>query len=197
MKKPLPIILIIVVAILLIGGCNSYNGMNGARLDVDNKWAQVQSAYQRRADLIPNLVSTVKGAADFEKSTYVQVAQARAGSLVNATKVPAESLTAEKLAEIQKANAEAQQAMRMAINVAIERYPDLKATQNFSDLQTQLEGTENRINLSRNEFNQTVRDYNAKVSNFPAKLYAGVFGFKERAMFQSDAGADKAPKVQF
>ena len=195
MKKALPVIIILVL-IIGMGGC-SYNGMNGSRLDVDNKWAQVQSAYQRRADLIPNLVSTVKGAADFEKSTYVQVAQARAGSLVQATKVPAESLTPEKLAEIQKANAEAQQAMRMAINIAVERYPDLKATQNFSDLQTQLEGTENRINQSRNEFNQTVRDYNAKVTNFPGNMLAGIFGFKKRDMFQSDAGADKAPKVQF
>jgi len=195
MKKALPIIIILLV-ILGIGGC-SYNGMNGARLDVDNKWAGLQSAYQRRADLIPNLVATVKGAADFERSTYVQVAQARAGNLVNATKVSADALTPEKMAEIQKANAEAQQAMRMAINIAVERYPDLKATENFSGLQTQLEGTENRINVSRNEFNQTVRDYNQKVTNFPGNLLAGIFGFHKRDMFQAQEGADKAPKVQF
>jgi LemA protein len=195
MKKALPIIIILIV-LLGIGGC-SYNGMNGSRLDVDNKWAGLQSAYQRRADLIPNLVATVKGAADFERSTYVQVAQARAGNLVNATKVSADALTPEKMAEIQKANAEAQQAMRMAINIAVERYPDLKATENFTGLQTQLEGTENRINISRNEFNQTVRDYNQKVTNFPGNLLAGIFGFHKRDMFQAQEGADKAPKVQF
>ena len=195
MKKALPIILIIVV-LVGIGGC-SYNGMNSSRLQVDNAWASVQSAYQRRADLIPNLVATVKGAADFEKSTYVQVAQARAGNLVNASKVPSEQLTPEKLAEIQKANAEAQQAMRMAINVAIERYPDLKATANFTSLQDQLEGTENRINVSRNGFNDAVQNYNRKVTNFPNNIMAGMFGFKPRAMFQADAGAQSAPKVQF
>ena len=195
MKKLLPVIVILVL-IVIMGGC-SYNGMNGSKLEVDNKWAQVQSAYQRRADLIPNLVSTVKGAADFEKSTYVQVAQARAGTLVNATKVSADQLTPDKLAEIQKANAEAQQAMRMAINIAVERYPDLKATANFSGLQTQLEGTENRINQSRNEFNEAVKGYNLKVSNFPGNLMAGIFGFKQRPMFQADQGAQNAPKVQF
>ena len=195
MKKLLPVIVILVL-IVLMGGC-SYNGMNGSKLEVDNKWASVQSAYQRRADLIPNLVSTVKGAAEFEKSTYVQVAQARAGSLVNATKVGADQLTPEKLAEIQKANAEAQQAMRMAINIAVERYPDLKATANFSGLQTQLEGTENRINQSRNEFNDAVKTYNVKVSNFPGNIMAGLFGFKQKPMFQADQGAQNAPKVQF
>ena len=195
MKALLPVIVILVLVVLM-GGC-SYNGMNSSRLDVDSKWASVQSAYQRRADLIPNLVATVKGAADFEKSTYVQVAQARAGSLVNATKVGADQLTPEKLAEIQKANAEAQQAMRMAINIAVERYPDLKATANFSGLQTQLEGTENRINVSRNEFNESVKAYNVKVSNFPGNLMAGIFGFKQKPMFQADQGAQNAPKVQF
>lgn len=196
MKKSWLVIIAVLVVIIAFGGCN-YNGMNAARLEVDNKWAQVQSAYQRRADLIPNLVATVKGAAEFEKSTYVQVAQARAGNLVNAAKVSADQLTPEKLAEIQRANAEAQQAMRMAINVAIERYPDLKATENFSSLQTQLEGTENRINLSRNDFNETVKNYNLKVSNFPGNIMAGLFGFKQKPMFQSDPGAEKAPKVQF
>lgn len=199
MKKSLLVVIVIVVVILGFVGCgaSSYNGMNGARLEVDNKWAQVQSAYQRRADLIPNLVSTVKGAAEFEKSTFVQVAQARAGNLVNVSKVGADQLTPEKLAEIQKANAEAQQAMRMAINVAVERYPDLKATANFSGLQTQLEGTENRINQSRNEFNDAVKSFNLKVTNFPGNIMAGIFGFRQKPMFQSDPGAEKAPKVEF
>lgn len=195
MKKALPIIVILVV-IVLIGGCG-YNGMNSSRLVVDKSWAQVQSAYQRRADLIPNLVATVKGAAEFEKSTYVQVAQARAGQLRNLTNVPASELTPERMAQIQQANAEAGQAMRMAINVAIEAYPNLKATQNFTDLQTQLEGTENRINTSRNGYNDAVQMYNQKVTNFPNNLLAGVFGFKERKMFEADPGAQNAPKVQF
>jgi LemA protein len=195
MKKALPII-IILAAIVLIGGC-SYNGMNSARLQVDNAWAQVQSAYQRRADLIPNLVATVKGAADFEKSTYVQVAQARAGQLRSLTNVPAENLTPQRLQEIQNASAQAGQAMRTAINVAIEAYPQLRATQNFTDLQTQLEGTENRINVSRNTFNDAVMQYNRKVSNFPGNLLAGMFGFKQRPMFQAEAGSEHAPKVQF
>lgn len=195
MKKALPII-IILVALVLIGGC-SYNGMNSSRIDVDNKWAEVQSSYQRRADLIPNLVATVKGAADFEKNTYVQTAQARAGDLSRLTKVPASELTPEQLQQIQKANADAGQAMRMAINVAVEAYPQLRATQNFSDLQTQLEGTENRINVSRNGFNEEVRNYNKKVTNFPGNLLAGLFGFKARPMFQADPGSQNAPKVQF
>jgi LemA protein len=195
MRKALPIIIILVV-IVLIGGC-SYNGMNSSRLQVDNAWAQVQSAYQRRADLIPNLVATVKGAAEFEKSTYVQVAQARAGQLRNLTNIPSDQLTPQRLQEIQNASAEAGQAMRMAINVAIEAYPQLRATQNFTDLQTQLEGTENRINTSRNNFNDAVLQYNQKVSNFPGNIMAGMFGFKQRPMFQADPGAQNAPKVQF
>lgn len=195
MKKALPI-LIVILALVGLGGC-SYNGMNSKRLEVDKTWAQVQSAYQRRADLIPNLVSTVKGAADFEKSTYVQVAQARAGQLNQLTNVPADQLTTERMAQIQQANAQAGQAMRTAINIAVEAYPQLRATQNFSDLQTQLEGTENRINTSRNNFNEAVQAYNLKVTNFPNNLISGMFGFKARPMFQADAGAQNAPKVQF
>jgi LemA protein len=195
MKSLVPIIVVLLL-IVGIGGC-SYNGMNTARIDVSTKWGAVQSAYQRRADLIPNLVATVKGAADFEKNTYVQTAQARAGQLAAATKVSPDDLTPEKLAAIQKANSEAQSAMRMAINVAVESYPDLKATANFSDLQNQLEGTENRINVARNEYNDAVKDYNKKVTNFPGNLLAGVFGMKEKPMFEAEPGADKAPKVQF
>lgn len=195
MRKALPILIILAV-IVGIGGC-SYNGMNASRLNVDNAWAQVQSAYQRRADLIPNLVATVKGAADFEKNTYVQVAQARAGQLRDLTNVPADQLTEARLQEIQNANAQAGQAMRTAINIAVEAYPNLKATQNFTDLQTQLEGTENRINVSRNSFNDAATNYNRKVTSFPNNLLAGMFGFKARPLFQADPGAQNAPKVQF
>ena len=195
MKSALPI-LAVVLLLVVIGGC-SYNGMNSARLNVDNSWAQVQSAYQRRADLIPNLVATVKGAADFEKSTYIQVAEARAGQLRNLTNVPASDLTPQRMQEIQQAQAASGQAIRSAINIAVEAYPQLRATQNFSDLQTQLEGTENRINTSRNGFNDAVQAYNMKVTNFPGNLLAGMFGFKARPMFQADPNAQNAPKVSF
>ena len=189
-------IVVILLLIVGMGGC-SYNGMNRSRLDVDAKWAKVQSAYQRRADLIPNLVATVKGAANFEKETYVQVAQARAGTLSAATQVSADQLTPEKMAAIQKASSEAMQAARMVINVAIERYPDLKATANFTGLQSQLEGTENRINVERNEFNDAVKEYNVKVTSFPGNLLAGMFGMKAKPMFEADKSAQDAPKVSF
>jgi LemA protein len=194
--KGLFIALGIILVIVLMGGC-SYNGMNTARIDVEQKWATVQSAYQRRADLIPNLVATVKGAADFEKSTYVQVAMARAGNLKTLTQGSAADLTPQKMAQIQQASNETQAAARMAINVAVEQYPQLKANQNFLALQDQLEGTENRINVSRNDFNNSVAAYNVKVTSFPSNIMAGIFGFKEKPMFQADQGAQSAPKVQF
>jgi len=195
MKRSYIIIGVLVLLVITLGGC--YNGMNGSRLNVDQAWADVQSSYQRRADLIPNLVATVKGAADFEKSTYVAVAQARAGALKNLANTSASNLTPDKLAEIQKASAEAQVAARNVINFAFEQYPQLKANQNFLDLQTQLEGTENRIKVSRDNYNSAVKDYNLKITNFPANLIAGIFGFKARVMFQADQGAQNAPKVQF
>ena len=179
-----------------LSGC-SYNDLTAKQQVVKTKWSAVESAMQRRADLIPNLVATVKGAADFEKSTYIQVAQARAGQLRNLTNVPADSLTPARMQQIQEANAQSSQAMRSAINIAIEAYPQLKATQNFSDLQTQLEGTENRINVSRNGFNDAVQNYNQKVTSFPNNIMAKIFGFQSRPMFQADPNAQNAPKVQF
>lgn len=199
MKKGL-IVLLVILAIVLIGGCQACNlqkSLVGLDENVNKEWAGVQSAYQRRADLIPNLVATVKGAADFEKSTYVQVAQARAGELKQATNVTADQLTPEKIAEIQKAGAAAQESARMMINVMVERYPDLKANQNFLSLQDQLEGTENRINTSRNKYNDAVQIYNVKVRTFPNNLLAGMMNFHKREMFKADAGAEKAPSVKF
>lgn len=195
--KPVTIIILVVLAVLLFGGCNMYNSMNSARLEVDNTWAKVQSAYQRRADLIPNLVATVKGAANFEKETYTQVALARAGQLRQAAEVSADSLTPQRMQQIQTASQQALEATRLAINVAVERYPDLKATANFSSLQNQLEGTENRINTERNYYNDAVKAYNLKVTSFPNKLFAGVLGFAPRPMFQANPGAENAPQVQF
>jgi len=197
MKKGL-IVVLVLLAIVLIGGCQACNlqkSMVAMDEEVNSKWANVQNQYQRRADLIPNLVATVKGAADFEKSTYVQVAQARAGELKQATNVTAEELTPEKIAAIQKASAEAQSAARMMINVVMERYPDLKANENFLNLQSQLEGTENRINEERRKYNEAVKTYNVKIRTFPNNLFAGMLGFEKRTMFEADKGAEKAPSV--
>ncbi len=194
--KGLYIALGILLVMLLWGGC-SYNSMNRGRININAKWGTVQSSYQRRADLIPNLVSTVKGAADFEKSTYVQVAMARAGALKTLTQGSADQLTPQKMAEIQRTSNEAQSAAKMAINVAFEQYPQLKANQNFMQLQDELVGTENRINVARNYFNEAVQGYNVSVTSFPGNILAKMFGFTEQPMFQSDPGAQNAPKVQF
>jgi LemA protein len=189
--KGLFIALGIILLIVLMGGC-SYNGMNAASKDVDQKWADVQSSYQRRSDLIPNLVSTVKAAANFETNTLTQVIQARASA--SSIKLDAKDLTPEKLQQFQASQGQLSQALGRLMVVS-EQYPQLRATQNFSDLQTQLEGTENRIKMARDNYNQSVKDYNIKVSNFPANILAGMFHFKERPPFQAEAGADKAPKL--
>ena len=191
--KGLYIALGIILLLVLMGGC-SYNGMNAASKDVDQKWADVQSSYQRRSDLIPNLVATVKGVANFETTTLTQVIQARASA--TQIKVDASTLTPEKLQQFQASQGQLSQALGRLMVVS-EQYPQLKANENFKDLQVQLEGTENRIKVSRDEFNKSVKDYNIKVSNFPANILAGMFHFKERPSFQADQGAQNAPKVQF
>ena len=199
MKKGL-IVLLVIGVVVLFGGCQFVKVQNNlVTLDeqVKKEWGSVQSAYQRRADLIPSLVATVKGAADFEKSTYVQVAQARAGALKQATNVDPDNLDAAKFAEIQKASAAAQESARMMINVMIERYPDLKANQNFLSLQDQLEGTENRINTERNKFNGAVNEFNVSVRKFPGSMFASMLGFKVKSLFEADKAAEKAPKVEF
>jgi len=185
------------ILILFFWGCNGYNGLVKQDETVKNSWANVQSSYQRRADLIPNLVATVKGAADFEKETYTQVALARAGQLTEALKISADSLNPQRMQQIQQASKEALDAARMAINIAVERYPDLKATGNFTDLQRQLEGTENRINTARNDFNASVNTFNTKVRSFPVNIFAGMMGFKPKDAFAAEAGAEKAPEVKF
>lgn len=192
-------LIVILAAILILGGCGcgSYNSLIQQDEVVKNAWNKVQSDYQRRADLIPNLVATVKGAANFEKETYTQVALARSGQLRQAINVPVDSLSPQKMQQIQQAGSEALNAARMAINIAVERYPDLKATTNFSNLQGQLEGTENRIKVARNDFNGAVQTYNTKVRSFPTNIFAGIMGFKPRQGFTSDPGADRAPQVQF
>ncbi len=191
--KGLYIALGIILLIVLWGGCG-YNGMNAASKDVDQKWADVQSSYQRRSDLIPNLVETVKGAADFEKTTLTQVIQARASA--TQMKVNAEDLTPEKMQQFQASQGQLSQALGRLMVVS-EQYPQLKANENFRDLQNQLEGTENRIKVSRDAFNASVKDYNIRVSNFPNNILAGIFNKKERPSFQAEAGAEKAPSVKF
>lgn len=177
----------------MLSSCG-YNSMVKLDEDVKTKWNQVETQYQRRSDLIPNLVSTVKGAAKFEQSTLTAVVEARAKA--TQIKVSADDLSPEKLEKFQAAQGQISQALGKLM-VLTENYPELKATQQFSDLSVQLEGTENRIAVARKDFNDAVQEYNVKVRSFPNNLTAGMFGFKQRAGFKADAGAENAPKVQF
>ncbi len=191
--KGLYVFLGILVLLVLMGGC-SYNGMNRSRVDVDQKWADVQSSYQRRADLIPNLVEVVKGEANFEKSTLTEVIQARASA--SQIKIDPKDLTPEKLKEFQATQGQLSQALGRLMVVS-EQYPNLKSNESFRQLQDQLEGTENRIKTARDAFNGSVKEYNIQVTSFPKNILAGMFGFKEKAMFQADAASQSAPKVKF
>ncbi|MFM8587632.1 MAG: LemA family protein [Bacteroidota bacterium] len=191
------IVLISIVAfILLLGGCgcSGYNGLVQKDQNVKSKWANVESDYQRRADLIPNLVNTVKGAANFEQETITAVIEAR--SKATQTTVNANDLSPEKIAAFQKAQGQLSGAIGRLL-VSVERYPELKATEAFRDLQAQLEGTENRIKVSRNDFNAAVQDYNTSVKKFPMVLFSGLFGFNEKGYFTAEAGSEKAPTVDF
>jgi LemA protein len=189
-------IIIVIGLILLLGGCgcSGYNTMVSQDQNVKGKWGNVQSEYQRRSDLIPNLVNTVQGAADFEKSTLTDVINARAKA--TSTTIDPTNLTPESIAKFQQAQGELSGALSRLL-VSVERYPDLKANQNFRDLQAQLEGTENRIKVARNDFNGSVQTFNTTVKSFPNNIFAGMFGFKEKGYFAADPGADKAPTVDF
>lgn len=171
-----------------------YNSMVEKREAVNSAWGNVESAYQRRADLIPNLVNTVKGAADFEQSTITGVIEARAKA--SSIQLSANDLTPENLAKFEQAQSQLSGALSRLL-VTVERYPELKATQNFQELQAQLEGTENRINTERGRFNETVQDYNAYIAKFPQLFIAKMFNFSERAYFKAAEGSDKAPAVDF
>ena len=186
---------ILTLIILAIAG-GSYNRLVKLSQGVDSQWAQVQNDYQRRADLVPNLVATVSGAANFEKSTLTEITQARAsvGQLkIDPSKAPNDPAS---LAEFDRAQGQLSSALSRLL-VVVERYPDLKATANFRDLQAQLEGTENRIAVARRDFNQAVQAYNTAVKSFPAVCYAGMFGFHEKPYFAATPGAETPPKVQF
>ena len=189
-------LIIIVGLILLLGGCgcSSYNTLVNKDETVKNKWSAVQSDYQRRADLIPNLVNTVKGAANFEQETLTRVIEAR--SKATQVNLNPGDLTPENIQRFQAAQGELSGALSRLL-VTVERYPELKANQNFLDLQKQLEGTENRINVSRKDFNNAVQDYNSSVRRFPANIFAGMFGFGVKQGFTAEAGAERAPDVKF
>lgn len=195
MNKTLLIILGVLV-IIILAAVSSYNGLIGSSQAVDASWAQVQNVYQRRADLIPNLVQTVQGAANFEKSTIVQVTEARAsvGKVqINQNQAPAD---AAQLAQYQQAQGQLGTALSRLLVVS-ENYPDLKASANFRDLQAQLEGTENRITVERGRFNTAVQTYNTKIKTLPAVFFAGFLGFQPKPYFQATAGAETAPAVKF
>ncbi len=186
--------ILLIVILLFAGGCSSYNGMVDADQAVSKQWGQVESQYQRRSDLIPNLVSTVKGYAAHESGTLEKVTEARAkaGSIT----LTADELTPENMARFQQAQNELSGALKSLLAVS-EAYPDLKANENFLDLQKQLEGTENRIATERMRFNEAVENYNLKVLRFPGNIWAGIFGFDRKDMFKADEGAQNAPKVSF
>jgi LemA protein len=191
--KTLLIVLAVIVLICLIGGC-SYNGMVSKEETVKARWGSVQSQYQRRSDLIPNLVATVKGAANFEKSTLVDVTNARARA--TSIQVDPTKLDPETIQKYQAAQGQLSTALGRLL-VASENYPTLRANDNFTALQAQLEGTENRINVARIDYNGAVQDYNTTVRSFPAVITAKIFGFNEKGSFQAEEGAEKAPKVSF
>ena len=180
------------VVLFLYGGCK-FNGMVKTDEGVKQKWGNVQSEYQRRADLVPNLVEAVKGEANFEKSVLEGVVQARASA--TQMKVDASNLTPEKIQEFQANQGQLSTALGRFLSIA-ESYPNLKSNAAFSELRAQLEGTENRIKVSRNEYNASVKDYNISVRTFPSNIFAGMFGFKEKGAFESDKGADKAPSLK-
>lgn len=189
-------LIVIVVLILLLGGCgcNSYNKMNTLKQQVGESWSNVENQYKRRSDLIGNLVSTVKGAAKFEQETLTQVINARAKA--TSVTIDPSNITPEQMKQFQAAQGEVSSALSRLL-VTVEKYPDLKATENFKGLQVELSNTENKIATERSRFNEVARNYNTSVSNFPNVLYAGVMGFKQRPYFEATEAEKSVPKVEF
>jgi len=198
MKKSWIIIggLILLGVILLVSIPGRYNSLVSSEENVNKKWADVQGAYQRRADLIPNLVSTVKGYADFEQETLIKVIEQRAAATKPTINVDPAKLDANTLAQFQKTQDELGSALGRLM-VVVEKYPDLKANQNFLQLQAQLEGTENRINVERRNLNEAVQLFNSQLRKFPTIIIASIFGFDKKPYFEAQAGAEEAPKVEF
>lgn len=191
--KKLLLFFIGVITLLSLNSC-SYNSLVTLDEQVKSQWGQVQNAYKRRSDLIPNLVSTVKGAANFEQKTLTDVIKAR--SEASSMKIDPTNLTPEKLQEFQAKQGQLSQALGRLMVVS-ERYPELRATESFKELQSQLEGTENRISVEREKFNTFTQDYNTKVRSFPSNISANMFNFKQKPYFQAEAAAQNTPKVQF
>lgn len=195
MKKNKGLIITIVVIVLVaLWGISSYNGLVSMDENVSNQWANVETQYQRRSDLIPNLVNTVKGYAKHESETLESVMAAR--SQATQVKIDPSNCTPQQLAAYQKAQGDVTTALGKLLAIT-ENYPDLKANQNFLELQSQLEGTENRINVARKDFNDTAKKYNTSLRRFPRNIVASMFGFEKRNYFEAEAGAEKAPKVEF
>jgi LemA protein len=194
MKKIVFGIIGVVVLIVLIGSCNGYNGLVKMDEDVKAKWNQVETQYQRRSDLIPNLVSTVKGAVKAEEGILTSVMEARAKA--TSVTVDPSKLTSENIGKYQAAQGAITQSLK-GLLLLQEKYPDLKSIDQFRDVSAELAGTENRISIARKDFNESVQVYNTKVRSFPNNLTAGMFGFSPKAGFAAEAGADKAPKVEF
>ncbi len=188
------LIVLAIIAVIFFVGKGAYNGLITKDEDVKKTWAEVQNQYQRRSDLIGNLVNTVKGAANFEQKTLTDVINARASA--TQMKVDINDLTPEKMQAYQAAQGQLGQALGRLMMIT-ENYPTLKANQNFLDLQAQLEGTENRVTVARKDFNESVQTYNTKVRSFPTNLFAGMVGMKVRPTFEADAASQKAPEVKF
>ena len=194
MKKSSVIIVLIVAAIVVVWGITGYNGLVSMDEGVQTKWADVETQYQRRADLIPNLVNTVKGYAAHESETLQAVVEARAKA--TSVNIDPTNMSAEQIANFQKAQDGVSSALGRLL-VTVEKYPDLKANENFKELQAQLEGTENRISVARRDYNEAARKYNTTLRSFPKNILAGMFGFEKKAYFEAQEGSEQAPTVQF
>jgi LemA protein len=186
--------LALVVLSLVLWGTKAYNGMVTMQESVTSQWGNVETSYQRRSDLIPNFVNTVKGAANFEQTTLTQVIEARAKA--TSVTIDPTKMTAENMQQFQAAQGQVSSALGRLM-VVMEQYPELKATQNFRDLQVELEGTENRISVERRKFNEVALVYNTYIRKFPQSMLAGMFGFQTKPYFEAAAGAEKAPEVKF
>lgn len=194
LKKHKTIVIIAVVAIIALWGISSYNGLVSMDEEVQTKWADVETQYQRRADLIPNLVNTVKGYAAHESETLAAVVEARAKA--TSVNIDPTNITAEQMANFQKAQDGVSSALGRLL-VTVEKYPELKANENFRELQAQLEGTENRISVARRDFNEAARQYNTTLRSFPKNILANMCGFEKKSYFEAHEGSDQAPTVQF
>ena len=194
LKKHKTIVIIAVLAIIAMWGISAYNGLVSMDEGVQTKWADVETQYQRRADLIPNLVNTVKGYAAHESETLQAVVEARAKA--TSMNIDPNNMSAEQIANFQKAQDGVSSALGRLL-VTVEKYPDLKANENFKELQAQLEGTENRISVARRDFNEAARQYNTTLRSFPKNILANMCGFEKKAYFEAHEGSDQVPTVQF